>query len=92
MNVHGGRNPELGTYRDERFARCARCGFMNHLDRETHLPDGSRAGWGFTYGDEITLDSSATFDSSTVHFDGYYIDRETYVGGCRFCGTLRYNK
>ena len=91
--VRTGRNIDLGTYRDSRYIRCGKCGFINHLDREVHLPEGSRAGYGFTYGDEITMDSSTiTFDSSTVHFDGYYIDRETYVGGCRFCGTYLYNK
>jgi hypothetical protein len=91
--IHSGRNPDLGVYRDDRFVRCARCGFINNLDREVHLPYGSRAGWGFTYGDEISMDdSTTTFDSATVHFNGYYIDREHYVGGCKFCGTYLYNK
>lgn len=91
--VHSGRNPDLGARRDDRYVRCAKCGFINHLDREVHLPEGSRAGYGFTYGAEIDMDSSSvTFDSTSVHFDGYYIDRETYVGGCRLCGTYLYNK
>ena len=91
--VHTGRNIDLGAVRDDRHVRCSRCGFINNLDREVHLPEGSKAGWGITYGDEITMDSSSvTFDSTSVHFDGYYIDRETYAGGCRFCGTYLYNK
>ena len=88
--VGSGRNPDLGTYRDDRFVRCAKCGFINNLDREVHLPEGSRAGWGFTYGEEITMDSSSIMDSTTVQMNGYYIDRENYVGGCKFCGTYRY--
>jgi hypothetical protein len=92
-SVKTGRNFDLGPLADDRYVRCARCGFMNHLDREIHLPEGSQAGWGFTYGEEITMDSSSvTFDSTTVKFDGYYIDRETYVGGCKLCGTYLYNK
>jgi ribosomal protein L37E len=91
--VHIGRNIDLGAYRDDRHIRCSRCGFINNLDRDTHLPEGSQAGWGTTYSDEITMDSSSViFDHTTVHFDGYYIDRETHVGGCRFCGTYLYNK
>lgn len=91
--VHTGRNADRGAYRDERNVRCARCGFINNLDREPRLPPNSRAGWGFTYGSEITMDDTVvTFDSLAVHMDGYYIDRETYVGGCRFCGTFLYNK
>lgn len=36
--------------REDRYVKCGRCGWTNHLDRAVHLqPDSSRAGWGLNY-------------------------------------------
>ncbi len=46
--VRTGRNAEHVAFVDSRYVRCARCGWINHLDRQDALPEGSRAGWGTT--------------------------------------------
>jgi hypothetical protein len=79
-----GRNAEHAAHADDRYTRCARCGFMCHLDRDIH-PKG-KAGWGLqqpstalataiTVGDTIvTVDSTTGFASSGyiyVYADGH---------------------
>jgi hypothetical protein len=44
--------------REDRYVKCGRCGWINHLDRATHVqPDSSRLGWGLKY-DEIEAGES----------------------------------
>jgi len=49
--VKRGRNFDLDKgRREDRYVRCGRCGWINHLDRAVHhQPDSSRAGWGLKY-------------------------------------------
>jgi len=36
--------------REDRYIRCGRCGWINHLDRAVHVqPDSSRMSWGLKY-------------------------------------------
>jgi hypothetical protein len=46
--IRYGRHAETGAYRDSRYVRCSRCGFMCHLDRDMRAPYGSHAGEGVT--------------------------------------------
>lgn len=83
-SIHYGLNQDLGTWRDEKYVRCARCGFTCHLDRDTRGHERSRAGWGTSYVSDITVDDtrvavdSASFTNSAVtlqnvHVNGYFI-------------------
>jgi hypothetical protein len=44
--VNYGRNIDKGTWRDDRYVRCSRCGFICHLDRDRKSIRGSRDGNG----------------------------------------------
>jgi hypothetical protein len=106
--VSYGRNQDLGTRNDSKFVRCARCGFVCHLDRDRRSRNGARDGEGISYASDITFDASNVgFDSSNitsstitlqnVHFDGYYIggsdsSRSTVTAGCPLCGCLLYDR
>lgn len=43
------RNRELGSYREDSFVRCGRCGFICNKDRDAKANNGSRAGEGISY-------------------------------------------
>lgn len=60
-----GRNAELVPFQDSRYVRCARCGWINNLDRESHLPEGSRAGWGTTQ-PSTTLNGAVAAGDTTI--------------------------
>ena len=49
--VKRGRNFDLDKgRREDRYIKCGRCGWTNHLDRAVHVsPDSSRMGWGLKY-------------------------------------------
>jgi hypothetical protein len=76
--VNNGKNNDLGTWKDNRYVRCSRCGFPCHLDRDTKEPKGSRSGWGIT--NTIVSGLTATVYDPLV------------TGGCPQCGTYLYNK
>jgi hypothetical protein len=44
--IHYGRNKDIGTYRDDRYVRCRKCGHICHLDRDRRSHDGDHAGMG----------------------------------------------
>lgn len=51
----------------DRYVRCARCGFPCKLDRDISAPNGSRAGWGINY---VVADNSAVnYDQPEVSYD-----------------------
>ena len=41
-----GRNYDVGPWRDDKYVRCSRCGWINNLDRDVHSNDGGYEGWG----------------------------------------------
>ena len=47
--VHHGLNFDVGTHRDEKHVRCARCGFICNTDRDMKGRRGSKEGWGIKY-------------------------------------------
>lgn len=48
--VSQGRNFDLnGGYREDRWVRCGRCGFLNHPTRNKTEKEGSYVGWGIKY-------------------------------------------
>lgn len=57
-----GRNKDLNEgLPDDRYQRCARCGWINNKNRATSHQDGSKSGWGITYNEfEVTPDSPLT--------------------------------
>ena len=96
--VSYGLNQDLGSWKDNRYVRCSRCGWINNLDRETRSQEGSRQGWG--------TDLSSTTTGS-IYIEGkqwgvgpwggcwaenvYRIDPVVKMG-CAQCGCLLYNK
>jgi hypothetical protein len=86
--VHYGRNKDLGTWRDDRYIRCARCGFVCHLDRDNPAPKGSKLGWGMDY---ATTTYTTTNDKMDSKHTGYTTAENridpTRTGGCPSCGT-----
>jgi hypothetical protein len=38
-----------GTGPDDRYVRCARCGWINNMERASSQPQGSKAGWGMSF-------------------------------------------
>jgi hypothetical protein len=52
-----GLNEDRGGYRDDRYVRCSRCGFVLNKNRHVKGREGSRMGWG-------TDLSSQTFNSA----------------------------
>jgi hypothetical protein len=45
-----GRNKDLNAgLPDDRFQRCARCGWINNLNRNSSQPEGSKSGWAITF-------------------------------------------
>jgi len=77
--VNSGRNADQGDFRDNRYVRCGRCGFINNLDQAPRAPFGSRVGQGLTHPVGALPVSAATNDF-------------TRVSGCGFCGVYTYNQ
>lgn len=44
--IQGGRNFDKGAYRDDRYVRCGRCGYVANMDRHARASYGSKAGEG----------------------------------------------
>jgi len=47
--ANSGLNRDLGSYRDDSYVRCARCGFWCNKDRDSRSSEGSRIGEGISY-------------------------------------------
>ena len=52
-----GRNYDVGPWRDDKYVRCSRCGFINNLDQAMHAQEGGYEGWGTTM---TAISSTAT--------------------------------
>lgn len=94
--VGWGRNRDLGTWRDDRFVRCSRCGWICHLDRDSRSKEGDRRGWGVNF--VTTTDNQRWFQDGWFQDFGWFGlqgGREVdplVVGGCPQCGTYLYDK
>jgi hypothetical protein len=66
--VYHGRNQDTGAYKDDRYVRCDRCGFVCHLDRDHKEPEGSKLGWG-SIQPSTTLDGAVTAGDTTINVD-----------------------
>lgn len=83
-SVQSGRNAENVPLRDDRYVKCRKCGFINHLDRSVRAPVYSAAGTG------ITLQGGW---GSTPWGSGPWGNVDPIVtagNGCSFCGTYLY--
>ena len=82
---------------DDRYVRCWHCGFPCHLDRDLHVPKGSRSGDGIAHPPSAVSE----YDESVVTYDGAcdgFDCIENYDGlgrndfridsGCPKCGCL----
>ena len=86
-SINHGRNKENVKYRDDRYTRCKRCGFICNTDRDIKAQEGTHIGWGISY---VSTDVCSTdYDSATVNYDegksvGYneaiYYDQTDNVG------------
>jgi hypothetical protein len=81
--VNTGRNAELAPLRDDRWVKCAKCGFVNHLDRSMRAPRYSPVGTGVTF---VGYGSGAWGSSAWGGSD----PTVTAGNGCSFCGTYLY--
>ena len=92
--VHSGRNFDKGSRKDDRYVRCSRCGWICHLDRDMHIKEGAKVGWGSSYTgtySNIDWDDSGTLWADTlVSWDGNSKFDEKVTGGCPNCGTFLY--
>jgi len=81
--VNTGRNAELAPLRDDRWVKCAKCNFVNHLDRSIKAPRYSAAGTGITFAGYGTgaYGTSAYGGSDPIISAG---------NGCSFCGSYLY--
>ena len=78
----------------DRMVNCRICGFPCDKERDSKSREGSWAGLGITYGQQLTAGTSigdkrisgATGGATTV--DQYY--ERTVSGGCPNCGCLTY--
>ena len=59
--VKEGRNFDIGSYPDDQYVRCSRCGWINNLSRDIHSPEGSYLGWGTTFTTVSSTDSGSGF-------------------------------
>lgn len=92
-----GLNIDLGSWKDNRYVRCSRCGFINHLDREVRGKEGSRQGWGTDLSSTTTgaithNDYWGNGSWGSVGFNGTYRVDPIVKMGCSLCGTLLYTK
>lgn len=62
-----GRNAEDTAYKDNRYVRCRKCGFINH-QTEIHAGEGSRAGEGNTQA-STQLNGSVSTSAATITVD-----------------------
>lgn len=77
--INYGWNPDTVAFRDDRYVRCSRCGFPNHLDRQARAQERERIGWG-------TNMVSQTAGTARTIYD------PVVSAGCAQCGTLLYAK
>jgi len=47
--IHAGRNRDRGTYHDNKYVKCARCGFVCNTERDLSASRGSNLGWSINY-------------------------------------------
>ena len=75
--INSGLNYDKGTWIDNRYVRCARCGFICHLDRDMHSTEGSPEGWGkvdtaTTVHDETALENRLTGEVRLSNPERYF--------------------
>jgi hypothetical protein len=83
-SVNFGRNAENVALRDDRYVRCKKCNFINHLDRSLTAPTYSAAGTGVSFQGGW---------GSTPWGSGSWSSRDPIVtsgNGCSFCGSYLY--
>lgn len=68
--VYNGRNFDVGPWRDDRFIRCSRCGWINNLDRDLHSEDRSYLGWGTTFVTVTSTDGGSGFGTGSPYSGG----------------------
>jgi hypothetical protein len=61
-----GRNFDKDNLREDNYIRCGRCGFINHPQRNTEQPEGSRTGWGIRY-DPLEVVPNEPLDQATFN-------------------------
>lgn len=89
--VNHGLNHDKGTYKDNRYIRCGRCGWVCHLDRDTRERDGSTIGYAITYV-SMAYDTDYQYDAPLVYNGTRPLYDPQVTGGCPQCGTLMYHK
>jgi len=86
-SVQTGRNAENVPLRDDRWVKCRKCGFINHLDRSVRASVYSAAGVGITFQGLGTPWGTAPWGSSPWGGSDPVV---TAGNGCSFCGTYLY--
>jgi predicted nucleic-acid-binding Zn-ribbon protein len=47
--ISRGEHLDKGKHAEDKFVRCARCGWILNADRHLSAPEGARLGWGIRY-------------------------------------------
>lgn len=85
-----GRNADNIPLADDKYIRCWKCGFINHISRNAKASIGSRAGDGISRDDGDNAWGDAKWgnkrwgESTAQDF--------TISAGCSFCGCLHYDR
>ena len=91
--VNTGRNIDRGKRPDEKFVKCAKCGFICNTQRDHKGRDGSRLGYGIAHESRtVTFDDDNVEFDALVDFDGKRVSDPVVTSGCPLCGTYLYNK
>ena len=105
--IQQGYHFDQGSYRDDMYVRCARCGFICNLDRDLRSHPGGYEGWGYNV---VTTQPAITINY-VIDENGHIViddlgnplidsvitpNQRTVVdpvvnAGCAQCGTLLYN-
>ena len=80
--VNYGRNSENQNLRDDRYVRCRKCGFINHLDRSHRASVYSAAGTGIEIRGWGEVEWGGTWGGGDPVV--------TAGNGCSLCGTYLY--
>lgn len=87
--ISSGLNRDLGTYPDNKYVRCNKCGHILNSERHRRYPEGSRAGYG-TSQPSTTLSANITTATTTINVastTGFTSSGYIYIYNARSTGA-----
>jgi hypothetical protein len=86
--INHGINKDKGL-NDHRYVRCARCGWICHLDRDSRDIEGSGSGQALVY-TSMAYNTDYMYNAPLVYNGTRALYDPVVTGGCPQCGTLLY--